>query len=140
MRQFGTPIRGARVRPGAYGVVYDSVRGLAVVRDRGGPLHLPGGGIEPGEDDLVAVVREVAEETGLAVEVIERIGIVRQAIDHLNKLSHYVSCRILAEGDALEPDHELGWMDWREASSTLRLDADRWAIRQWARSRGHLDV
>ena len=30
--------------------------------------ELPGGGVEPGEDEVAATVREVREETGLAVE------------------------------------------------------------------------
>lgn len=136
MRQFGTPIAGARVRPGAYALVYDEQRGLAVVRS-GGPAHLPGGGIEDGEDELTAVVREVSEETGLTVQPLDRLGVVQQAIDHLNKVSHYVTCRILAEGGPHEPDHELDWMPWRHAMRTLHLGADRWAVRTWAEGRGY---
>lgn len=35
---------------------------------------MPGGRIQPGEDDHQAVIREVAEETGLDVEVIRHVG------------------------------------------------------------------
>lgn len=43
-------------------------------RDPADPLHVvwepPGGGIDPGESEAAAAVREVAEETGFMVEVV----------------------------------------------------------------------
>jgi ADP-ribose pyrophosphatase YjhB (NUDIX family) len=39
---------------------------------------IPGGRVEPGESDSAAVVREVAEETGLAVDVVTYLGAVRR--------------------------------------------------------------
>jgi 8-oxo-dGTP diphosphatase len=39
-----------------------------------GLWSLPGGRVEPGESDRQAVVREVAEETGLTVEVVGLVG------------------------------------------------------------------
>ena len=56
-------------RPSVYGLIVDD-RKLLVVR----ALHtqrfvLPGGGIEKGEPIDIALLREVKEETGIAVEV-----------------------------------------------------------------------
>jgi ADP-ribose pyrophosphatase YjhB (NUDIX family) len=53
-------------RPAAYAILRagDDVL-LTRLRDTGGMWTLPGGGIDHGEDPLVAVVREVYEETGL---------------------------------------------------------------------------
>lgn len=53
------------------GIVFDARRRLLVVQrahdpDRG-CWSVPGGRVEPGEDDAAAVVREVREETGLDV-------------------------------------------------------------------------
>ena len=39
---------------------------------------MPGGRVEPGETDAQAVVREMAEETGLTVEPGELVGRVRR--------------------------------------------------------------
>lgn len=77
----GPPAAGAqRVR--CVGGVATSTRGLLVVR-RGHPpdegkWSVPGGRVERGESDAGAVVREVAEETGLRVRVGALLGVVER--------------------------------------------------------------
>lgn len=60
-------------------VVTDAAGRLLLVRrgqDPGrGQWSVPGGRVEPGEDDTVAVAREVAEETGLSVAVGPLVGV-----------------------------------------------------------------
>ena len=72
-----------RVRVDCVGaLVYDEQHRLLVVRRAHEPgrglWSIPGGRVEPGEDDPAAVVREVAEETGLTVEVGAMVGEVER--------------------------------------------------------------
>ncbi|WP_433161168.1 NUDIX hydrolase [Kribbella sp. CA-247076] len=63
-------------------LVYDDQGRLLVVRRANEPgrglWSLPGGRVEPGEDDQAAVAREVAEETGLTVRVGPLVGEVER--------------------------------------------------------------
>lgn len=66
----------------AGGIVFDERRRLLLVLRSRPPSALtwsvPGGKCEPGESPAHACVREVGEETGLAVEVIRWAGRVRR--------------------------------------------------------------
>lgn len=60
-------------------IVDDAGRILLVLRKnepQAGYWSLPGGKVEPGETIVDAVVREVAEETGLQIDVVERAWVV----------------------------------------------------------------
>ena len=64
------------------GLLYDEVGRILLVRRRNDPgsglWSVPGGRVEPGETDTQAVIREMAEETGLAVEPGALVGRVRR--------------------------------------------------------------
>ncbi|HEY3895618.1 MAG TPA: NUDIX hydrolase [Pseudonocardiaceae bacterium] len=64
-------------------VVFNGAGRLLLIRRAHEPgrglWSVPGGRVEPGESDHAAVIREVTEETGLAVEVVRWLGTVHRA-------------------------------------------------------------
>lgn len=64
------------------GLVFDHRGRLLLVRRANEPgrglWSVPGGRVEPGEDDHAAVVREMAEETGLRVRPGRLVGVVER--------------------------------------------------------------
>jgi ADP-ribose pyrophosphatase YjhB (NUDIX family) len=72
----------ARVVPCVGALVHDAAGRLLLVRRANPPgaglWSLPGGRVEAGEDDAAAVVREVAEETALVVDVGPLVGEVQR--------------------------------------------------------------
>jgi 8-oxo-dGTP diphosphatase len=71
------------VRVRCVGAIVVDAEGRLLVIERGHPpaegrWSLPGGRVEPGESDAAAVVRELAEETGLVVETGPLVGSVRR--------------------------------------------------------------
>ncbi len=127
----------ASVRPSAYGVVVDENGLVAVVRTPTG-LHLPGGGSNAGETPADTVIREVREETGLAVHIGEWR---RVAIEHVSSVAEqaqfekrntFCEAHITAiAGDAVERDHELFWLPAAEAAKRLTPVSHRWAVIEW---------
>lgn len=80
------PVDGARLpaRVPCVGALVNDGDGRLLLVRRGRPpgcglWSLPGGRVEAGESDPAALVREVAEETGLAVAVGELVGSVERA-------------------------------------------------------------
>ncbi len=94
------PARPVPTVPVAVGVIFKDGRVLVTRRPEAGLLgglwEFPGGKIEPGEAPLEACRRELAEETGLAVEGLEPLGIVRHAYSHLRVVIHAFRCRFAA--------------------------------------------
>jgi 8-oxo-dGTP diphosphatase len=145
--QFGEPESGRayRNRPAAFGVLERDGR-IAVVRvEKPGYtpwLDLPGGAIDPGEDDLTAMAREFGEETGLAATAGERIGWADQFFvntdgEAFNNRQSLFEAHLVGEAPQLkvETDHTLVWIDPQEAIVRLRHDSHAWAVASWLRRR-----
>lgn len=98
-------------------VVLDAEHLLLVKRGRppGAELWaLPGGRVEPGESLAEAARREVAEETGLDIEILGFLGLAERHGEEYAGGGHYVICDFLARasgGDLLAGDDasEAGW-------------------------------
>ncbi len=82
-------------------VVADGDRYLVGIRGPGGPLpgkaEFPGGKCHPGESPRECAVRECREETGLAVQPIEPLLMVRHQYEHGVVELHFWACRLAAD-------------------------------------------
>jgi 8-oxo-dGTP pyrophosphatase MutT (NUDIX family) len=95
------------------GVLIQDGRVLLLLNERG-EWDLPGGRPDPGEDHRAALVREVREETGLAVEVGALVD------EHLFEVLPQRFVRIVAYACTLQADsavalshehHEASWIE-----------------------------
>lgn len=148
MLQFGDKQPGLmyRDRPAAFGIAErGGLIAVVLVEKPGLPgwIDLPGGAVDPGEDGLIAVVREFGEETGLVVTPQPR-AYARAAQYFLNtdgtpfnNLAEFYDLVVEAEAPQLkiEDDHTLVWLEPAQALVSLRHDAHAWALTAWLRRR-----
>ncbi|MFX1483229.1 MAG: NUDIX domain-containing protein [Promethearchaeota archaeon] len=105
--------------PGVGAIVVSSQGVLLVRRDKApgeGLWSIPGGGIELGETQEEAAIREVSEETGVLCEILELVGTAdlitpdeKGLIEFHYVLNHYLA-RALTETTTPEtPKAEVSW-------------------------------
>lgn len=103
---------------GAIGVIERGGRYLMIQRAAGlvraGHWCLPGGHVEPGETSRDAVTRELAEELGLIVEPIQRLGSLRVHTSRRYILAVW-RVRVVSGEMAINP---------KEIAATVWLDPD----------------
>ncbi len=81
---------------GSIGIVFDQKRKTVLIVQRydNGVWVLPGGGIDTGETPEQAVVREMAEETGLEVSVSRKVG-EYTPINKICSFAHVFECEVV---------------------------------------------
>ena len=118
-------------------VLFDDEGRLLLIRRAHEPgrgrWSVPGGRVEAGETDHHAVIREVAEETGLVVEVIRLLGNVQRHAPHGAVFDIYdYSCRptggSLRAGDDAE---ETRWCDAESLATLPVVPGLLEALTQW---------
>jgi 8-oxo-dGTP diphosphatase len=148
--QFGAPEPGRDYpdRPAAFAIVErDGKIAIAQVsfEGGGGRIDLPGGGLDAGESEAQAAIRECGEETGLVVAV--EAEVVR--VDHYfvnekgvsrNTRGVFFAARLTGEDASLkiEDDHALVWCDPEEALLKLDRESHAWAVACWLRGRARV--
>jgi 8-oxo-dGTP diphosphatase len=118
-------------------IITDAAGRLLLVR-RGhepglGLWSVPGGRVEPGETDEQAVIREVGEETGLAVRVGRLVGTVRRpaaggGVFDIRDYAATVTGGTLAAGDDAD---EARWVDGGSMSGLPLTDGLAETLARW---------
>lgn len=87
-------------RDAARAVVFDDQGAVAVLHVKKDAYYkLPGGGIEPGEDIQTALEREMLEEIGCSVRVLQEVGIVLEQRYYfkMTQVSHCFIATVVGE-------------------------------------------
>ena len=135
IRRFGEPVRPNilyRHRPGAYAILVQN--GMVLLTYQAAPkleYQLPGGGIDPGEQTLPALHREVLEETGWHIGGCRRLGTYRRFTYMeeydlwAEKLCHIYTARPhIRVGQPTEDDHTAIWTTPDDAVALLANEGD----------------
>jgi 8-oxo-dGTP pyrophosphatase MutT (NUDIX family) len=111
----------------AGGIVYrrDDGRTDIVIcgRDSDGVWGLPKGTPEPGESLEETALREVSEETGLEVRIVDKVGVVEYWFARSGTRYHKWVHHYLMEatgGDTNNHDVEYDRVEWRDSRAALR--------------------
>lgn len=136
--QFGEkPQMECRDRLCVYAVIINE-EGKLLTLKVGKLFHLPGGGVDEGEDLETALKREAMEETGCEIADLEALVMANEYFPGskygvVNKLGNFYKARMVSmDGTRVtEDDHEVCWMS---AEEFLQLENapefQKWAVRQ----------
>lgn len=124
-------------RPGVYAVIVAGDGILATFQDEPRPeLQLPGGGVDPGEQPLRALHREVLEETGHAIHAPQKLGMFHRFTYmpeydlFAQKQCHIYLARLgPRRGEPTEPGHTAVFLPWDVAAERLAIAGDRHFLR-----------
>ncbi len=147
IRRYGEPVKsGIRFqrRPGVYAMIRRKGDLLLTYQDDPHfEFQLPGGGIDPGESPLVALHREVMEETGWRIKIERRLGAFRRFtfMPEYDLWAEKVCQIFLASpvrphGPPVEADHTAVWATTQEAEKLVENEGDAAFIRRFAHLAG----
>jgi hypothetical protein len=135
--EFGLAVPGQTyiLRPGSYGLIGDGTGAIAVVLTPLG-VFLPGGGQESDESSEAALIREVAEECGLAIQVKGFVGMADELVYgheeqcYFRKRCSFFIAKLRSGNEPIggEPDHQVLWLAQENAVSHLSHESQRWAV------------
>lgn len=99
--EFGlTPVEfdNPEVRYAARGIVIDDDGNIALFNKQvKNEFKLPGGGIDEGEDSIMAFKREIMEETGCEVQIINTLGVIEEhkSLGNFKQISYVYVARVI---------------------------------------------
>ena len=123
-------------RPCAYAIIQNASNAIAVVRTRKGYL-LPGGGVDPSETLESGLRREILEELGCELEIVDELCAAAQFIYdkeedvYWHKVGHFFPATLGKKvAEPIEKDHVLVWFSPRDCVKNLAQEFQAWTIRQ----------
>ncbi|MFD4022337.1 NUDIX domain-containing protein [Streptomyces sp. NPDC058576] len=96
------------------GAILLSEQGILLGRHRRGTLELPGGSVEAGESFEEAIIRELAEETGLVARA-EDVGLLGTLLDHVEDVLRVTVGALVHTWlgqPTTQPDESMGHWAW----------------------------
>lgn len=121
-----------KVRKASRAVVFNEENKIAILNVSNDNYHkLPGGGIERDEDIITALRRELIEEVGAEVDVLNELGMIIEYRDNFKQLqiSYCYLCKVVGEYQETSFTEEekdngfiLEWVSLNEAISILEKD------------------
>lgn len=136
MIQFGSKFKDVNIirRDCAYGVIIGENDNYGIVEVPQG-YYLVGGGIKESESHEDCLTREVKEEIGYEIEIIDFIGTAAEYMyskktnQYYNKIGRFYKIKILNKTSKVsEHDHRLTWSNRAELMEKELQDFLKWAI------------
>lgn len=136
IKQFGEkPEAGFKERKSVYAILIKDSRIL--VLDVFGNIHLPGGGIDPGEDMEKALERECLEELGAKIRDLVFVGQAnhyysKSKYGPINKLGNFYLAELVNIDRKLasEETHRPTWLTIEQFMSSTAGDFQKWAVEE----------
>lgn len=117
-----------KIRYGARGIVIRSDGKIAVFnKSKKNEYKLPGGGIEENENPKEAFIREVLEETGCTIEIINELGTTEEykSQDNFKQVSYVFVGKVLEDTKTLHltkrEKEEGAMLVWEDPNKALEL-------------------
>lgn len=91
----------------------------------GGMWEFPGGKLQPGEDLMSCLQREIQEEMAANIHVGEQLGVFRHAYTHFRITLHAFYCTLLSDEPTNLEHSALAWVDPAKLSTYPMGKIDR---------------
>lgn len=121
-------------RPSAYAIIPND-HGQILALNVGGNIHLPGGGIDEGENPEETIKREALEEAGCNITDLKYIGKANQyfktsKIGPLRKSGVFYFAKLLSIDNtaSIEDDHQIVWLSPEDFIASDAADFQKWAV------------